>query len=732
MAQKDQFADLLSSFSGKKNQNVEKMSLAERLRQSQQSTPVNLNNSWSGLDLLGSIAPSKPSQTAQSMGSGRDDDDFSIFDTTSSISNVKPASNVQLDDIFMSSDNSTPQSMGISNSGNLLDDDFTDAFVEEPALLPQDTHINTVPAPEQSIMYRKDELISELVEMGFDFDVAKRALSQTANYDVNEAISVIMNEAHAKSKPKQHHQLKQQQFMDQDELSQLIQDLTVDIKSKLFSLLSKGRKTLAKGIEIYKDQQFNNTDNQPVWMRNQAQYKQGSMQLEGDEDEEELDKEQMRRIVDRQRAMDKQLKEEKMRRLDEQKSGSKSPTQRRNHQEQVSKFDEPAPRRRVERSRSNFEEPIKLKPQPLLRKPEQVQQKASISKFDEPVSRRRQTSTTKIEPITSSKFTEPKPRSQPRETPKMEESFDIFNSTTSLVPDIPISSFQLTNFQHSRNEGNELFKNGDFTNALLKYQDSLANLPTNHKLRVISLSNISNTFLKLGNPKESLNSIEEALQVIETFNCEIGDYTKIEIEKGKFLKPLWLKLISRKAESLELLEKFKDSLAAYNLCIESGGSTKAVLDGRRRVNGILNPKPVARATPKPSPKPTREAPKPKGENTKKIESQNLNKEREELEKFQLYDQVDLRVQNWKLGKEDNLRALLSSLDQVLWPELGWKPLSISDLVLNQKVKINYLKAVAKTHPDKLINCTTEQKMIAQNVFVILNQSWDKFKEANNM
>jgi len=88
---------------------------------------------------------------------------------------------------------------------------------------------------------------------------------------------------------------------------------------------------------------------------------------------------------------------------------------------------------------------------------------------------------------------------------------------------------------------------------------------------------------------------------------------------------------------------------------------------------------------------------------------------------------------WKGGKQDNLRALLASLDSVLWPEAEWKKVSLAELVLPNKVKIQYMKGIAKVHPDKIpVNATTEQRMIASAVFSILNEAWDKFKSENGL
>lgn len=41
------------------------------------------------------------------------------------------------------------------------------------------------------------------------------------------------------------------------------------------------------------------------------------------------------------------------------------------------------------------------------------------------------------------------------------------------------------------------------------------------------------------------------------------------------------------------------------------------------------------------------------------------------------DPIKLAVEVWVEGKEQNLRALLSTLDQILWEGAGWKPVSMA-------------------------------------------------------
>ncbi|CAG8606776.1 572_t:CDS:2, partial [Acaulospora colombiana] len=123
------------------------------------------------------------------------------------------------------------------------------------------------------------------------------------------------------------------------------------------------------------------------------------------------------------------------------------------------------------------------------------------------------------------------------------------------------------------------------------------------------------------------------------------------------------------------------------------------------------------------------APSKPSEAAVRLKQAEAAQEAEDNEKIQLKDSVDARIQNWKGGKEANLRALIASLDTVLWPELGWVKVGMHELVTPSQVKIRYTKAIAKVHPDKLKtgNTTVEQRMLANGVFAGLNEAWGSFK-----
>ncbi|CAD5112095.1 DgyrCDS1335 [Dimorphilus gyrociliatus] len=105
----------------------------------------------------------------------------------------------------------------------------------------------------------------------------------------------------------------------------------------------------------------------------------------------------------------------------------------------------------------------------------------------------------------------------------------------------------------------------------------------------------------------------------------------------------------------------------------------------------------------------------------------------EMRKAALAETVDpdvLKVREWVEGKERNIRALLCSLDRVLWDgEARWKPPGMHQLVSGNDVKKWYRKAVLSVHPDKLTN--TEHEDIAKLIFMELNDAWSEF-EKNGM
>ncbi|GMI98597.1 AUXILIN-LIKE1 [Hibiscus trionum] len=106
----------------------------------------------------------------------------------------------------------------------------------------------------------------------------------------------------------------------------------------------------------------------------------------------------------------------------------------------------------------------------------------------------------------------------------------------------------------------------------------------------------------------------------------------------------------------------------------------------------------------------------------------LQVQREQAERHRIAETLDVEIKRWSAGKEGNLRALLSTLQYVLWPECGWQAVSLTDLITAAAVKKAYRKATLCVHPDKVQQkgANLQQKYISEKVFDLLKEAWNKF------
>lgn len=80
------------------------------------------------------------------------------------------------------------------------------------------------------------------------------------------------------------------------------------------------------------------------------------------------------------------------------------------------------------------------------------------------------------------------------------------------------------------------------------------------------------------------------------------------------------------------------------------------------------------------------------------------------------------------ARRGNLRALLASLDTVLYPGNTWKPVPMDVLKVPAKVKLNYKKAILQVHPDKIgpKNLPPDQQVLAELIFDELQNGHEVF------
>lgn len=185
------------------------------------------------------------------------------------------------------------------------------------------------------------------------------------------------------------------------------------------------------------------------------------------------------------------------------------------------------------------------------------------------------------------------------------------------------------------------------------------------------------------------------------------------------------KAFRRRAEALEGLEKWEAARSTWEVLLGAewagagvkGEAIKGVGRCRRTLNGDdtsgggpgsqsahSRPKPHTNSAPHPRPKPSPQPSTsfPPSAALTALRFTHDAQQTEDAARLACKDTVDARLTAWKSGREGNIRALLTSLDEtVLWPELGWRKVGMAEVVSKGQVKGAYVRAIARVHPDKV-------------------------------
>ena len=281
----------------------------------------------------------------------------------------------------------------------------------------------------------------------------------------------------------------------------------------------------------------------------------------------------------------------------------------------------------------------------------------------------------------------------------------------------PVSPEALASTNRHRTKAADAYKRGDYGAAHESFATALSMLPDKHPIGIVIRSNHAMTALKIGEPKSALSDADAMLDLIGPSK---GEDEQIDLGTGDANKPMrdfYGKALMRKAEAQEQLERWADAAQTWRQAVETGHGGGTSIQGRNRCEQAAG---ISKPAPKPTPKTAAKksaAPKPSAladltgspsavaagnsAAVNRLRQANEAAERADDEKFALSESVDARLAAWRNGKQDNLRALLGSLDTVLWPEAGWKKVNMSELIMPNKVKINYMKGIGKVHPDKV-------------------------------
>lgn len=558
---------------------------------------------------------------------------------------------------------------------NLLDDEFTDAYVE-PVPARSDAEIRKPPASS------RDKTLAELVDIGFSIDAANQAIDNAGN-DLQACVNEIM--AGTRQLPPAQPPRPLLSLRALPSVEAKISNLSQELFSKASLFLAKGRDTVLKNIE-----QLQHPDSlQPAWMRDLHKYQNWV-------------------------GLPEQLIDQLRRLLQERDEARRERTQRTS----------PAPLRASPASQRASPAPPTVST-PLPRASPALS-KASLAP---------QRSTTSS-PAAAAAISAPSGSTLPPEV----DLLGLSQSSTSH-PAQQLDQFLQTDFDNFRTLATTAFKNGDYDAALTNYRKCLEILPANFDERIVILSNLALTAIKIGNYKQAQVYCGEGLQMIPS--DRVADQTWYI--KDKPIRAWYIKLQLRHAESLEMLERFPQALQSYQQLISIGVNDIKIMQGKNRVDRIVNPsaqKQMPKKTPKQTPA-TSETPQSKaalrsgaitgaGKVSALVARQFEAQRQEEEDKFRLHDQVQATITQWSNGKEDNLRTLLVGLPEVIPGHLNFtflsKPITIGDIMLPKRVKINYMKVISAIHPDKLGKLALEDRLICLGVFVILNKAWDSFRE----
>ncbi|OBZ91363.1 UBA domain-containing protein 7 [Choanephora cucurbitarum] len=765
---KDAFADLLSTPA--KPVDVTKLSMLEqqRLRQQQQqpswaspqrsTTPLSQHtmtpspkssaapspslsattNTKSSLDdLLGSFGtPKKQNQPDKHMPlnqlraqmhnvpmthQSESDWDFDFLSSKSNTTNTS-VSKDNLDPFDM---DSLTQSTSVSVTEIEQEDDNPLGVLAEPASVSASFSQteSTPPSPplqnkDEISDEQEDEMVARLIDMGFSMRQSKFALEATGGHDLQAAIDLLVQhteeqqqQQQQQQQPRPQQQQQQQQQRQQqpqrqesdmhiqsEKLMSQAQELGGFLYKNATSYLKAGRQKVTKAVTDWQEQQrtqrLQESSGRPKWMTDQTQEPHMiSKTVERFADDQDSDDE----LKEQTRALDLQKNELAKKRQEEQKKKEAMITE--------DTYVSPSRRRPASSGRSTPRSAPTPSSPPIPAK---------------------ETTTASPKPV---KISVSRPR---------------VNASPTVMVQV----------NQARELGNQKFKLGQFGDAETAYSQAIKLLPSGHDHLVLLCNNRAMTRLKTGEYKQCIEDCDKAIAI----NRQNNDGGDIEVEGVTIVwRDQMTKSLYRKAEAYENLENYQEALTVYGQLVKLEGTQNLKVNrGMARCRQALNPKQPLKASsasalssPSPQPKqdlmsvfdpskqasssPVSEEELKKSKAVTAMRAKAAEQEAEEAERLEKTDAVNTRLTAWKAGKEQNLRALLATLDTLLWPGAQWKGAQMSELINPKKCKICYMKAIGKVHPDKLpADVTVEQRMIASGIFAALNEAWDAFKAQNQM
>lgn len=330
---------------------------------------------------------------------------------------------------------------------------------------------------------------------------------------------------------------------------------------------------------------------------------------------------------------------------------------------------------------------------------------------------------------------QPSPVPPPKQPPQAPPASSPKTTTKAQPPPPPQPQPQpdsvTTYADKERKQGNYYFNKGQFSESESAYTLAINSLPVGHGDVVLLSNNRAAARLKQGKYQDCLTDCSTAIDVARKHMQNNLPISPIMSATSTNMKAQLIKALHRKACALEGLRLFEAAIQVYEEYVRLDGSRsaqvtqgimrcqQALLDSKKKQQQQSQWKPATSANdattafpdidfnmfiPKKDQKTQAQLDEINNSKAvKEMRDREKKKEAEDAERLENEDKVNAQISVWKTGKDKNLRALLGSLELILWPGVQWKGVMMSELLDPRKCKLTYMKAIAKVHPDKVFS-----------------------------
>ncbi|CAO3581766.1 unnamed protein product [Absidia cylindrospora] len=516
---------------------------------------------------------------------------------------------------------------------------------------------------------QRDALLAQLVDMGFGVEESQVALEASGNVDLQSAIDLIVQQTEAmrqknESAPEPA-KIPGEAIHGDDGSEPSFQQHKERLVSQASELggyfyknaslfVKSGKQKIAKAVEDYREQQTQQQQQQrhgrPKWMATDAEQVDGNELGNNSTLEKFVDSDDDNDMGSLGNRDDEE--QQIMERMEQERHQVEALRQKQQKEQRQQRQQKP-----VFRSRLLDDDDEDHYVSPSRRRQQQQQSPRPSSSTTQPATSTRQ------------RQRPPSPPPPPPSRPVVEASSD-----------------QLAFATTHRQKGNELYKLGQFGDAEAAYTKAIDVLPTGHYHLILLSNNRAMARLKTGHYKQCIEDCDVAFDMAAyVAGSAAGNVTSQDavIINGR---EHTIKALHRKSEALEHLEKYELALASYQELIKwegtgNGKVNQALARCRKIVHG---PPPLSTQMVPPKRKtPTVSG---NGKAVSAMRAQAAQQEADDAERLAKTDHVNDQLAKWKQGKEANLRALLATLDTLLWSEANWKPIQISELIQPKKCK----------------------------------------------